>query len=42
MLEEIDSLKKNHIYGLVKLSNDKRGLNNRWLFKIKVEDSAKP
>ena len=41
--EEIDSLKKNHTYNLVKLPNGKRTLKSKWVFRLKKEDnSAKP
>ena len=40
MKEEMNSLKKNHTYDLVKLSNGKRTLKNKWLFRLKRDDNS--
>jgi len=35
MREEIDFLHKNHAYDLVELPKNKKGLKNKWVFKVK-------
>ena len=38
MQDEMKSLHENHTYELVKLSKGMRGLKNKWVFKLKVEE----
>lgn len=40
MQDEMDSLKKNHTYDLVKLPKGKKPLKNRWVFKLKQEKNG--
>jgi len=40
MKKELKSLYENHTYDLVKLSNDKRALKNKWVFKLKTEEGC--
>ena len=36
----MDSLKKNHMYDLLKLPNSKKTLKNKWVFRWKKEDNS--
>ena len=38
MQDEMNSLKKNDTYELVKLSKGKKTLKNKWVFKLKKDD----
>ncbi|CAL1383495.1 unnamed protein product [Linum trigynum] len=43
MQEEMKSLQENHTYDLVKLPKGKRSLKNKWVYKLKTEEtSSKP
>ena len=39
MHDEMDSLEKNHTYELVELPKGKKTLKNKWVFKLKKDDS---
>ena len=41
MTEEMGSLQKNHIYEIVQLSQGKKALKNKWVFKLKKDGSGK-
>jgi hypothetical protein len=41
MKDEMDSSINNHIWDLVQLSVAKRALQNKWVYKLKEEDSGK-
>ena len=41
MHDEMDSLKNNQIYELVELPKEKKVLKNKWVFKLKKDDSGK-
>ena len=40
MEEEMDSLKKNFTYDLVKFPEGKKALKNKWVFKIKHDEPS--
>ncbi|PKI76595.1 hypothetical protein CRG98_002904 [Punica granatum] len=40
MNEEMNSLSKNHTYDLVKLPQGKRALKNKWVYRLKTENSG--
>ena len=40
MQEEMKSLKENHTYDLVKLPKGKRSLKNKWVYKLKTEETT--
>ena len=41
MNEEMDSLVRNQTWDLVKLPAEKRALQNKWVYRLKVEDGGK-
>ena len=41
MDEEMDSLVRNQTWDLVKLSAEKRALQNKWVYRLKEEDGGK-
>ena len=41
MNEEMDSLVRNQTWDLVQLLEDKRALQNKWVYKLKEEDGCK-
>lgn len=40
MQEELKSLHENHTFELVKLSQGKRTLTNKWVYKLKTEENS--
>ena len=40
MQEEMQSLHENHTYELVELPKGRRALKNKWVYRIKTEDSS--
>ena len=40
MDDEIKSLVDNHTFELVKLLKDKKALQNRWIYRLKVEENS--
>ena len=40
MQEELKSLHENHTFELVKLPKGKRTLTNKWVYKLKMEESS--
>ena len=40
MEEEMESLRENHTYDLVKLPQGKKALKNRWVYRLKIENAS--